>query len=93
VVGISVTALALLFSLFGSSVAVLTVATFVMKVPGGVCASIFTTSVKVSSPGAAKALLEQVIFPVPPGAGMLQPQPAGEASETNVVLAGTWSNN
>ena len=46
-----------------------------------------TTSAKFADPFASVATL-QVIVPVPPTAGVVQVQPAGEVSDWNVVFAG-----
>ena len=80
----------LLFSSFGS-VGSLTLATFVIIVPSLVLAATWTTSVKRTSPPAAKLLLAQLTVPPELGWGVVQLQPAAGASETNVVPAGMIS--
>src|SRR5688572_27725162 len=66
------------------------VAVFVMIVPSATLPSTLTTSVKTALPGNSDAF-EQEIVPVPPTAGVVHDQPAGDASDTNVVFAGSVS--
>ena len=48
-----------------------------------------TVSVNEAEAPAAKVGMVQLAVPLPPDAGVVQVQPAGEASDWNVVLAGT----
>src|ERR1700752_2570236 len=55
---------------------------------GAAAQSMRTVSVnEAEAPGASVGVL-QLAVPVPPGAGLVQVQPAGAASDWNVVLAG-----
>ena len=69
------------------------IAVFVMLAPAGVLTFTFTTIVKLWFPlaGVSDGRVHEML-PVPPAAGTVgQVQPAGWASETKVVLAGTAS--
>src|SRR5687768_11694202 len=79
-----------LFAGVGSVVAEVTLAVLVRIVPPATDAPTLTVSVKAAFPMAMLALVH-VIVPVPPTAGVTHDQPAGDASETNVVLVGTLS--
>src|SRR5689334_15736519 len=68
-----------------------TVAVSVIREPGDAAASTVTTRVNTSLAPAASTGLPQFTDPVPPTAGVVQLQPAGEVSEVNVVLAGIES--
>src|SRR5687767_12111423 len=70
-----------------------TLTPLVITVPGGVSGSMLTTSVKTSSAPTGTLGLVQVTVPLVPTAGVLQVQPAGEASETKVVPPGNGSLN
>jgi hypothetical protein len=85
-----VVAVPLSFPVFGSVVADVTVAVLLSTVPAAVGASTFTTRLKTAFP-AAKLGIVQEIGPAAPTAGVVHDQPAGEDSETNVVLAGSVS--
>ncbi len=87
----SVVAELVLFSSFGSKVWLDTVAVLVRKVPGAVPLAMCRVSVKFTLSPAVKFGLVQVTVPVPPTAGVVQVQPAGESSETNVIPAGIGS--
>jgi len=86
-----VVAVIMLFADTGSSAEV-TVAVFEMTVPFAVAAFTFTVSVKVALPLAGRVAIEQFTVPVPPTAGVVQLQPAGEDRDTNVVLDGNVSD-
>jgi hypothetical protein len=79
---------------FPSAAAEVAVAVFVRTVPAVTDGSTATTRVK-STPGlvTAKEGLEQETFPVAPTAGVVQDQPPGDESETNVVPDGRTSSN
>jgi hypothetical protein len=85
-----VVAVPLLFPGTRSEVAAETVAVFVIMplVP----ASTLTMSVNTAPPTASEAV-EQDTVPVDPTAGVVHDQPAGDVSDTNVVLAGSVSDN
>src|SRR5215212_7313750 len=85
-----VVAVAELFPGVGSAVTDTMVAVLVMMVPPATEPSTATTSVKTLLPVVTEAFV-QVIVPVPPTAGVAHDQPAADASETNVVFAGTSS--
>src|SRR5215213_4144034 len=85
-----VVAVPLLLAPFGSVVVVAAVAVFVMTVPSATAAPTLTTSVNTALPGARVAFVHEML-PVPPTAGAVHDQPPGDASETNVVIAGTVS--
>ena len=85
-----VLAVAELFPDTGSSAEV-TAAVFAITDPPAVAAFTFTTSVKAALALAGKVAIEQLTEPVPPTAGVVQLQPAGELRDTNVVLAGSVS--
>jgi hypothetical protein len=76
----------------GSLVVVLAVAVLAMMVPAAIPGSIATTSVKTALPGASVAM-EQFTVPPAPTAGVVQDQPPGDVSETNVVPAGRVSDH
>ena len=61
-------------------------------VPLAIDDSTVTTSVKTASPTPSDGL-EQEMVPVPPTAGVVHDQPAGDASDTNVVFAGSVSDS
>ena len=71
----------------------LTESVSLMVVPLGVAAPTWTTKVKVESTFMSFAGSVQEIFPPDPTAGVLHVQAAGEARDTNVVLAGMASLN
>jgi hypothetical protein len=77
----------------GSGVADVTVAVFEMAAPVGTAGLTFTMSVK--TPGAAGARVAIVHETVPPAptAGVTHTHPPGDASETNVVPAGSVSDS
>ena len=75
---------------FGSVVADETVALFEITVPEATEAPTFATSVNTELPTANEPLL-QLIAPTLPTPGLVQLQPLGEMSETNVVPAGKVS--
>jgi len=87
-----VVAAELLFSSLGS-VGSLTLATFVIAVPGLVPESIWRTRVKTEVLLAGSALFEQLIVPPDPTDGVEQDHDTPEfcTKETNVVFAGTVS--
>lgn len=87
-----VLAVLLLFSSFGSKVALVTVAILVKKVPGAVPVGMCSVSAKFALLPAVKFATVQVTVPVPPGAGVLHVQPAGDDSETNVIPGGIGSD-
>src|SRR4029450_6821018 len=87
-----VVAVAALFPATGSSVDV-TLAVLLTIVPLGVDAFTFTTSAKDPLPFAGRVAMVQLTVPVPPTVGVVQLHPAGDVSETNVVLAGRVSDN
>ena len=87
---IVVVAVALSFPESGSVVADPEVAVFESTVPSTTVAPTATVSVKTALPGASDAI-EQVTVPPVPTAGVVQPQPAGSASDTNVAPAGSVS--
>src|SRR5688572_7654928 len=75
---------------FGSVVAEVTVAVLLITVASKVDAMTLTTSVNTALPMVMLGVLHE-IAPVPPTEGVVHDQPAGDASETNVVLDGTLS--
>src|SRR6266550_5441157 len=81
----------LLFSSLGSKVVVLTVAVFVKKVPGVASAGTWTTNVKTSPLVKERLGFVQSTVPLAPTAGVVQVQPAGADSDTNVSVAGSGS--
>ncbi len=80
-----------LFAELGSVVPLETVAVLEIDEPFAAFALTLTTSVKVLDAFAAMLALEQETLPIPPTAGVVQVNPAGLASETNVVFAGKVS--
>src|SRR6266498_4051839 len=84
-----VVTVAVLFASVGSITDELTDTVSVMMVPLVVPVATFTTSVNVPEVPPARLTLLQTTLPVAPGLGVRQLHPAGEASETNVVLTGT----
>jgi hypothetical protein len=78
VVGTTVEAEELSFSSFGSKVWLLTVATFVMNVPGGVVATICPTNENVLVIPTGKLAILQVTVPPDPGLGVPQVQAGPE---------------
>lgn len=86
-----VVAVAVLLAAFGSVVADVTAAEFVIVVLLDTEASTCTTNVKVAEAPLANEPVVAVTFPVPPTGGVVVVQPAGALSEKNVVLAGTAS--
>ena len=93
-------AVVVLFATFTSFVVGPIFAVFEMTVPDAVLAMTFTTSGScavvpdgIAAPEQTPPVPgQQLIAPVPPTAGSVgQVAPAGSASETNVVLAGTVS--
>jgi hypothetical protein len=85
-----VEAVALLFPEAKSAVAVETVAVLLIVEPAALAAT-RTVSVKVAVDATAREALVQETLPVAPTAGVVQVNPAGDASETNVVFAGSVS--
>ena len=85
-----VVAVALLLPGLLSADAVVTEAVLASTVPAGVAASTPTTSVNTALPAGSVAIVH-VTVPVPPTAGVVHDQPAGDASEVNVVFAGSAS--
>ena len=59
-------------------------------VPLAVAGATMTTSWKTALPGARVVAVQETV-PVPPTAGVVQLQPAGEESETKLVPAGRVS--
>src|SRR5580700_913690 len=92
VVPTTVAAEAVLLLEFGSVTDELVVAVSVMVVPFAVPVLTFVTNENVATvlPGMFKSV--QTTLPVAPTTGVAQFHPAGAASETNVVLAGTASD-
>ena len=66
-------------------------AVFEIAVPSTTVDPTATVSVKTALPAPNEAI-EQEIAPPEPTAGVVQPQPAGSESETNVVPAGSVSS-
>src|ERR1700730_2143654 len=89
----SVFTVAVLFARLLSLTPELTESVSLMVVPLGVPAPTWTTRVKVESTFMSFTGSVQEIFPHCPTAGVAHVQAAGEASETNVVLAGIASLN
>src|SRR6266852_5332702 len=89
VVPTTVVAVAVLFEELGSLAEELTEAVSEITVPLAVPAFTFTTRVKVPAVEPGMFELLHTTLPVPPTAGAIQLQPAGEAIETNVAFAGT----
>jgi flagellar hook assembly protein FlgD len=85
-----VVAVALPLPVFGSVVADEAVAVLESTVPAGTAAPTATVNVKTALPTPNDAFVHE-IEPVAPGAGVVQDQPAGDDSETNVVPAGSVS--
>ena len=83
-----VVAVPLLFAGVGSAVVEEMVAVFVIVADAPEL--IATTKVKTALPAGNEAI-EHVTVPAEPTAGVVQLQPAGEVSETKVVLAGNAS--
>src|SRR5579859_170886 len=83
-------AVALLFAVFGSEIAELTVAVSLMAVPAAVPALTCNVRVKVPVPGAKEESL-QVMVPADPTAGVTQPHPAGNVIAWKFVLGGVVS--
>jgi hypothetical protein len=76
---------------FGSDVVEMTLALFEISVPLAVADGTASVSVKLAAAPFASTGVEQVIGPVPPAGGVMQFQPAGAASEVNVVFGGVVS--
>ena len=93
VVPTTVDAEAVLLVEFGSVTDELTVAVSVITVPFAVPEFTFTIIEKVAAVPPAMLRSVQTTLPVPPPAGVTQLQPAGAATETNVVFAGTASTS
>src|SRR5271155_2424191 len=93
VVPTMVDALAVLLTEFGSLTEELTTAVSVMTVPLATPEFTFTNIVNVAAVLPAMLGLVHTTFPVAPTAGVTQVQPAGAATERNVVFAGTASTN
>ena len=74
----------------GSAVAEAAVAVLVRTVPPAIVGATWTIRMKTALPGAKEAF-EHEIVPPAPTAGVVQLHPAGEASEPNVVPAGSVS--
>src|ERR1700693_4043142 len=91
VIATSVFTVAVLFARLLSLMPELTESVSLMVVPLGVAAPTWTTSVKVESTFMSFDGRVQVIFPPDPTVGVMHVQAAGEARETNVVLAGMAS--
>jgi len=68
------------------------VAVFVMTVPSATPAPTLTSSVKTAVPIVMLGL-EQDTVPAAPTAGVVQDQPPGDDSDTNVVFAGSVSES
>ena len=85
-----VAAVALLLPGVGSLVADETVAVLLIKVPAATPASTCTTKVNAALPIASEATEHETV-PAAPTAGVVQIQPAGDASDTKVVPAGRVS--
>lgn len=79
------------FSLLGSAVLVEAVTRLPYVVPDGVPVGMFVTSVKFAVVPAAIEADEQVTVPPEPTAGVVQLNPAGAVTETNVMLPGRVS--
>src|SRR4051794_31895859 len=91
-IGTSVEAVELLFSSFGSGApsGALTVAVLLKNVPGAAFAGRLIVNVNVALvPAVIVELAEQWTFPLLPAPGSVQVHPAGDATETNVVPAGS----
>ena len=86
-----VAAVAELFAGAGSAVTAVTVAVFV-TVPTVAVGETATTSVNCALPVPADAIEHDTVPPAPT-AGVEQDQPAGAASETNVVAGGSVSDS
>ncbi len=82
---------ALLLPGFESLVDELPDAVFVIVDPLMAFALTLKTSVKVGEAPFASVAIEQLTVPVPPTAGVVHNQPAGDVSETNVVPPGSVS--
>ena len=85
---------ALLSSVFGSSVVELTLAVLEMIVPFETVSTTYVAIKKAVSPRARVAIV-QVVFPVSPSFGLVQLKvgPSNCPKEWNFVLAGTSSEN
>ena len=86
----AVVAVALLFAAFASADDV-TVATFDSVVDAVVFGSTCATTVNVAPPPDVSDAVVHVTEPVAPTAGVVHDQPAGFATDTNVVLADSAS--
>src|SRR5262249_51266435 len=86
-------AVAVLFAALGSGGVLDTVAVFMIAVSAGAPGFRFITKVNVPDRPALNVARVHVIAPVPPAAGVVQANPAGWVSDTNVVLAGTLSTS
>ena len=86
-----VVAVAVLLAAFGSDVADVTAAEFVMVVLSATEASTCTTKLKDAEAPLANEPVVALTLPVPPTGGVVVAQPTGALSEKNVVLAGTAS--
>ena len=86
-----VLAVALLLPGFGSADGDVTVAVLLITVPAAVAGATVTTRVKTELPTGRVPMVEQLIVPLEPTAGLVQVQPAGVTSEAKVVPAGRVS--
>jgi hypothetical protein len=80
----------LLFAELGSGVSDVT-EEFAVIVTGATFDATFTTTIMSAEAPAARLRSVQLTFPVAPTAGVVQDQPAGIETETNVVLRGVAS--
>jgi hypothetical protein len=78
---------------FVSVVAVVTVAVFEMAVPVRTAGVTPTVSVKTPDANGARDAIEHDTVPPAPTAGVVHAHPPGDASETNVVPAGSVSDS
>ena len=85
-----VVAVAELLPSTGSPVKDAAVAVFEMTAPFVYAGSTCTVTVKTALPGTIEGSLQVTLPPAPTG-GVVQPHPAGEASDTKVVPAGRRS--
>jgi hypothetical protein len=85
-----VVSVSLLFAPFGSVVADDAVAVFDSTVPFASVESALTVSVKTALV-TPRVAIEQLTVPMPPTAGVVQDQPPGDDSETNLVPVGRVS--
>ena len=86
-----VLAVALLLPGVGSVVGELTVAVLLITVPAAVAGATVTTRVKTELPTGSVPMVEQLIVPPEPTAGLVQDHPAGVTNEAKVVPAGKVS--